>query len=386
MEAAILQIKSSGQAPTYLAISEIVGMTPSSLNRYPRIRTLLVQKINIHHPQQNVRDIGLREDDLLAKIKIVICQLEKLGTPVTRRAISEAIGMRPNHLDQYPQIKRLLEKYTNDYYVHQSVHYRSREDDLLAKVGDAIQLLKDLGRPVAQNAIGEILGIPSNALWRYPRLREQLKQEVMLYSLDDAAQIQIGETELMEKILETKSALDSSGQPATPGAIKKLLGIGNSFLKRYPQVNAFLFSLEKQDVERKRQLHEDELLIRVETAIQELKKDRQPLTQMNVGRKMGLSTGTLRRYPKVLAVVMESVTQERQQVVARHTQQQEENLMRAVLEAIQQLQALNQRVTIEAICRIVQIARTTIIHYPKVNKVLDSLITRRKNALLRKDL
>ena len=372
--AAIQQLESSAQPLTYLAVSKLVGMHPTSLNRYPRIRTLLVQKVNIHHPHQNVRDFGLRENALLAEVKAVICRLEELGTPVTWRAISEAIGMTSSHLEQYPQIKILMEKYVDSYYLHHSIQSRVYEDDLLLKVESAMQLLKDLGRPVTQHAIGEITGVPANALWRYLRLRKRLEQEVKFHSRGNETSPQVGEEELMKRILEAKSALDSSGQPTTPGAIRKLLGIEASFLKYYPQVNTFLHSLEKQDVEMRRHLHEEELLVQAKTAIQELKNEQQPITQTNIAKRMGCSTGTLHRNPKVLALIMEYVKQERQEMIWMFHQQKEKKIKEDVLEAVQQLQALNQRITIEAICQIVQVSRDVITHYPQVNNVLDAVI------------
>lgn len=382
VEATIKQLESSAQPLTYLAVSKLVGMNPKSLNRYPRIRTLLVQKVNTHHPHRNVRGFNLREDALLAEVKAAIDRLEELGTPVTQRVISEAIGMPAGHLEQYPRIKILLEKYADYYYLQHSIQSRDREDDLLLEVESAAQLLKDLGRPMTQCAIGEILGVPANALWRYPRLRERIVQQMKIHSSTNETSLPLREEELMEEIVKAKSALDFAGRPATSGAIRKLLGIEPSFLKHYPQVNKFLRNLEKLDVERRRQHHQEELLVQAEAAIQELKSKQQPLTQMNISKSMGCSTGTLRCYPRVLTLVMEHVKQERQCMNRMYHQQKEEKIKEGVLDAVRQLQALDQRITIEAICQIAQLSRGAIARYPQVNQLLDPLLKRRQNALL----
>jgi len=65
-------------------------------------------------------------------------------------------------------------------------------------------------------------------------------------------------------------------------------------------------------------------------------------------------------------------------------QQKEEKIKEGVLDAVRQLQALDQRITIEAICQIAQLSRDAIACYPQVNQLLDPLLKRRQNAFLRR--
>ena len=65
-------------------------------------------------------------------------------------------------------------------------------------------------------------------------------------------------------------------------------------------------------------------------------------------------------------------------------QKKEEKIKEDVLDAIRQLQARNQRITIKAICQIVQVSPSWITRYPQVNKILDPLLKTRQKALLRR--
>jgi ribosome-binding protein aMBF1 (putative translation factor) len=186
-----------------------------------------------------------RQDELLAKTNAAIEKLRNSGQPTTYRAIAEIVGLTRNGLKYFPEVrKRLLEVRTVKRY---------DEDELLARMHSAIELIEAKGMKVTQKALCKVAGISLSTLRTYPR---------------------------------TKKLLDE-------------------LARRYkPHNNRRKAPFNRTAAERK-------LLQDVRHAVRELQGERGVVTQITVGEKVGMSPAGLKKY-HTLKLFLEQVVAKRQ--------------------------------------------------------------------------
>jgi transcriptional regulator with XRE-family HTH domain len=167
------------------------------------------------------------------------------------------------------------------------------------------------------------------------------------------------ENELIRRIQHAVQNLKSQDGPLTQRAVAEAVGMSVSCLRHYPRVKALLTQISQEYGQKRKQ----ELVEKVEQAIKDCQSQHQAVTLKAVADRVGLSSGRLRFYPAVMAVV----NQAKQEQAQRHQQE----LMSRVQEAIAQLKAQAQPVTELAVARLLGISATPLRYYPHIKALLD---------------
>lgn len=176
VQQAITQLQQHGQPIRQRAISNIVGLSPTGLRYYPRVRAIL-QANNGHPPPRN-------EDELIAKIQAALASLEASGIYITRKAIAALIGVSSCTLMYYPRVKAFLTEHVSQKaQEHRAKHRQRRETELVVKVQQAIETLTESEQPLTQKAVCEIVEMSSVNLKRYPGVKRLLQQHNLIKSL-----------------------------------------------------------------------------------------------------------------------------------------------------------------------------------------------------------
>jgi transcriptional regulator with XRE-family HTH domain len=177
---AITQLQSLGQSITQRAISKIVGVQVSVLLTYPRVNDLLKQVTSIYHAdRKRAEQALLSEERLAASVEKAVEQLERLGKPVTQRAVSAMIGVPASSLYYYPKVISLIQSVIKDKRLQRMVvQTELREEEWVTKVVGAIEDLRASGRTVSVRAIVKEVQLSEGALKRYSRVKVILDRVV----------------------------------------------------------------------------------------------------------------------------------------------------------------------------------------------------------------
>jgi hypothetical protein len=355
---------------TQKAICQKVGLTLKGLKYYPEIKELIEHYMTQH--SYVVKRYTLRESELVAKIEAIIKEMRDLNLRLTQTSISRAVGLTLEGLNKYPQVKTLLEKY--------SVRKQKREkllceDELLERVENAIRRLMKLNKNATLKAISKEVGISLSELRCYPRVKTLLEQNSNhLYAASREKSL-VNEDRIIVEVKKAIAQLDSSGLPITRRAIGEIVGIPVSTLRHYSRVYVLLMQVAgqhhlKQYHSEQASFHEDELVVKLEKAVELLESLGEPVTHRGVSRIMGLSAATLYYYPKLVSRLKGIVSDKRRQSKLSQAKTREDELVTKVSEAIEQLQILGKRVSIIAVARVVNVSDGKLRNYPRVMEIL----------------
>ncbi len=237
---------------TQRAIAEIVGLSRTSLKKYPQIRAIFGQ-VKEMRDHDNKKRFQLRETELVNRIRETASLFESLGKPVTQRAIGESIGMTPSGLKHYPRARTTLEQVTAKHRHDTKIksqqgnesRAQQREDELIKKVHKVVGHLASLGKPMTQQAISQAVGMSPRSLKRYPRVRTILEQLAEERRRGTQWRVQRLEDELVEKVENAIKHLEHLEQPVTQQAIGEIVAMSPSGMKRYPRVKTILAKVVK---------------------------------------------------------------------------------------------------------------------------------------------
>ena len=360
---------------TQKAICEIVGMTPPGLKGFPKVKELLAHYVNQHY-HSLMRKKALREENLVAMVEIAISDLKSSDQPVTQISISRAVGIGLQSLKRYPRVRKIVEQYRAR---NHEKRVLQKEDELVRKVEETVRQLKAGGEVITQRAIGEIVGVDPSSLKWYPRVAVLLEQHASKLHYDSRGQSLLRERELMIKIEAAIAQLEATGQPITQRTIARVVEVPLPNLKVYERIDTHLKQVASRrhlDHHRAEEaiLSENEMVVKVERAIEHLEASGEPVTQRAVSRIIGIPASSLYYYPKVIAILKSVVRDKKHYSRLVQTQLREDDLGTRVLEAIESLEATNQRVSIRAVVKIVQLSEGALKRYSKVKAILDQIV------------
>ncbi len=163
------------------------------------------------------REKLLCEDELLERVEKAIRSLMKLNKNATLIAISKEVGISLSELRAYPRVKTLLEQSSSQLYSASREKWLVNEDRIIVEVKKAIAQLDSSGLPITQKAIGEIVGIPVSTLRHYSRVYALLRQVAGQHRLEQyhSEQANFHEDELVVKLEKAVELLESLGEPVT---------------------------------------------------------------------------------------------------------------------------------------------------------------------------
>jgi hypothetical protein len=209
VEMALQQLEALGKTKTLRAIGQLVGLSASSLHSYPSVRDLLMQRIDAYRKRYGPL-VSEQEKHLLMKVVEAIELLEKKGYPVTQRAVSRLTGITVQKIMKHSRIRSLFERRAEQQFEYQAIQRNQREEELLVKVEEAIELLKKLDQPITQQSLGDIVGKNLDTLRTFVRVRKLLIQypkSQQLYSKATARTYEDKYTEKIRKIRQREEEL-----------------------------------------------------------------------------------------------------------------------------------------------------------------------------------
>ena len=132
VESSITHLEAHGKPVTQAAISKLVGVHRNTLRRNARVRSLLEQfeRLNHHHTKQFL----LRENELIAKLKVAIKKLEISGLQITQQAVCEMAGIQLSALRNYTRAKILLVNSVKRHPALLLEEFLSSDEELVVKV------------------------------------------------------------------------------------------------------------------------------------------------------------------------------------------------------------------------------------------------------------
>lgn len=304
---AVSALESCGLPVSQRAVSRAMGMPLHHLFKYPYTKVCLQQLIegarngSASEAVAKSRDMPKREKDLLVKVAMAVQQLERAGQPISQKAVGDMVGMRLINLKAYPYIRAFLERKATEQ-AGRLAETHSYEEGLLVAVEAAIDQLEASGQPVTRRAVGRLLGVNATNFRLYPRVKELLDRRVGIYSPKYVQQAHEREHTLAIKVGGAIKLLEDHGQPVTQSAVSRLIGVPRAYLRRYPAVKVLFEQRAGQYYRHQVELahqREDQLVVEVQVAIEQLQAAGLPVTQRSVSEIVGKHKNTLQRYPRV---------------------------------------------------------------------------------------
>jgi transcriptional regulator with XRE-family HTH domain/uncharacterized protein YqgV (UPF0045/DUF77 family) len=314
------------------------------------------------------------EEKLINKIQQAIAILEQQDQPVTQQTVAHMIGANTNIFRHYPQIRTKWGQYKTQ-------RRRQREAELATSVEQAIDSLRQQGKKVSRSAVSKMVGLSIDALKLFHPTAWTIVEEQSDYSSrasppsphkkgqpQQMRPLYKREDELLHKVDQAIQRLHQQGQSFSQRAIATLIGMSLPALLYYPRVKAVLRANQVEQGQ-----NEDELLEKVKLALDKLETMGDRLSTQAVSRMVGVSPGTLSYYPRVRALITEQITQKHQKHQTRQRQQREAELIKNVTQAVETLTANGAKITQLAICDIVKVSPAQLKRYPQVKLLLDQV-------------
>ena len=304
---------------------------------------------------------------MVTKIQQAIVILEQQGDPITQQAVMQMIGVNERIFTTYPQIRNLWAE-------HKARWRRQREEELVNKVQQAIDCLKQQGKLVSQKDVCKMVGLkPESLKMSYPRAWAVLKQQGD-YEVSqkngkhkEVKPMYKREDELVNKVQQAIESLRQQGKTASQQTVSEIVGLSPAGLCYYPRVKAILQANKVQNLRQ----DEDELIGKIQAALISLESAGEMVSKKAISAIIGVSRGLLEYYPRARAFVSTQITERRQEHQARQRQRREDELVTKVQQAIDFLAARGEKpVTQTAVCEIVQMSSVNLKRYPRVRLLL----------------
>jgi len=281
---AIQQLKADDVPVTQKSVGDLIDYEPSALRNYPRIHELLQTEALIRDKRT-----PLHEGRVCQHIQQVVDNLNENGERVTQRKVGLRVGYDPKQIQKfYPRAYRLLMDAVTTYQQEKPL----REAALLRDVQAAVDLFRQRGDLITQKAIAHYLSVTDTRLRNCSAVRllimEQAEQSRQQW-LDDWIQRM---SEFMEQRLREKTVISRS-------RLTEQLGMADHWFDRYPELMTLWRTFDKVQ----RQQRESDLVDRTRSAICACQTEGILLSFRNVSERVGLERATMKRYPRVLAVL-----------------------------------------------------------------------------------
>jgi len=170
--------------------------------------------------------------------------------------------------------------------IHQlKVEKMEREEEVVKLVEQAIEQLKANGSRVSQQRIANLVGMPRSTLISYPRVKARLDQIAESLSPLDRQRV----------VQDTIEQAQSLGTSLTYQSIRERSGLSIQTLREDPQIRALIEQAQNEI----RLQRENELVNRVEHAIEELVSQGKRVSVSKVCQLVGVDHRVLERRPQI---------------------------------------------------------------------------------------
>jgi hypothetical protein len=348
------RLAAAGIALTKKVLAQEMGVPLVRLSAFA-IRAEIDEFIHASREQQR----RTREAELLAQVKAAESALEAQGERISLYRLSKMLGVHKRILLSYPRVAEVLNRYRPTREALTGAHQRRREQheaQLIATVSQVRQRFESEGQYVSDRRVSRELGVPRQQLRTLPGVRlliQEIREE----------QEQHEEMQLLAAVTEAIQSLQRSNSEITIRAIAGIVGKSAINLRRYPAVQTILHNVREKNVT----IDLDEIYYhKVLNALVTLHKQGERVTPSAVAREVGTSVVTLRRYPRVRMALRD--------IAKRQREEQEEELITAIMQAVPTLRECGIPLSKAAIAR--ACGRTgfpSLNHMPRLQAIWEAL-------------
>lgn len=253
----------------------------------------------IHQQPQLPRDaLGMREERLRQQVEAAIHKIEAAGDRLSIMAVSHKVGLSPECFVLYPKVKALADTIPER-------ARQQRENDLLITFQKAVACLQQEGIPITRHAISVRVPSYPDSFASYPRLVDFLSRYIPreLLLLEPRRKTHPREAELVQQIPEVAKRLLRQTERITLKRFSEALGLPVMHLYNYPTLHQQV----KVSCDRCRQMQKEQqelyMLQQVEQAIEQLKAEGIPCSNIAISRIVGKHHRVLTDYPRVKALL-----------------------------------------------------------------------------------
>jgi transcriptional regulator with XRE-family HTH domain len=363
---AVQELSQARKPITHHAVCSLLGIPSGAIVRYPQLKKFLGQFVDYALQQQIHTEE--REQAFLEQVRIGVMELEDQQLPVTYKAISQKIGIRSSTWLAYAQVRAFVEQHLDSRYLRTLKEREQREEVLIPRVVEALNQLETAGESMTFESVGKLLGVNPTTLKTYSHVNVLIEKRKSS-PRERGGQGRRSEEEVLSDVQRIISSLIGRGASVNYRAIAhEMGGISALTLQTYPKVRMLVDEyLQSYHLYQLQQfaLREEQLLSRMEATITELEALGKPFTQSELCEMIGKSSSSLRRYPRVNALLKQKAT--RYHVFQRRREQpEEEDLMQRVKEAIIDLTDSGEHITPDKVARKVNLSRYVLMQYPLV--------------------
>lgn len=358
------------QFPSFKWFARQMKVSSKGLEQYPAV-VARIKQLQAKHREREKQ----RYDDLLTRSHQAARHLAALGQPVTRQALSEAVGIGYAWFTKHYEFAALLQAYD----VQREDCHDLREQALYNQVESAIQQLQTFGQRVTILAVARHLGIDDGSLRNRHKL-DALFVQAGVHSTLYLENKHLAEVALMRQLPTVEAQLLTEGLPLTQGNVIARLGISKSKAFTYPRLDTWLRQLPRRQ-QQKRMCQDTRFAELLPNILKDLQETRDSVTLSEIAAELDCSSPAhLRSLPKTWQVI--SIFLHEQE--AAHKQRFHEKEMNYLIQIEGILHDLRQSgdpISSQIVCEHLGIPCNSLRRYFQVRARLEQLAedTRRQN-------
>ena len=366
---AVESIKRRGEPVTKTSVARILKTYPKALCRFDSVRAFLEQAIG--RTARYTSDCA--EEELLSKVKLAVEHLKLEGRPTSQQAVARVASINEGKLRHSSSARGIIDRAIEEYRARQ---LEQREEKLINCIREAIHTLKSNGEAVTQTAVSREIHVGLKDLRLCPRawalldrlvparngkraqgeewepspcLHEEVSDEKM-------RQIHQREETLVQLISAAAEELQAQGVRVTKEALARFLKVSVEKLRLYPRVREHLDQTVKAAKEKQFNRREEELLSRIESAVQQLEAQGKSVIARSIAELLHIPWNALKYYPRVWAVVKQILSEQADRKVQLH----EASLATLVKSSVERLRSSGEPVNYRTVSELTGISVRTL--------------------------
>jgi len=194
------------------------------------------------------------------------------------------------------------------------------------------------------------------------------KEEGYSQYLSPEQRFQHKEEELLQQIHQVVEDIQAQGDRLSHQAVSAAVALTRSSLRHYPRIRDALTQISQdrqQQALLRKQQKEQEWVDKVNQAIDSLRAEGKPVSQVTIGRLLNRHRRGFGHYPRVKAI-MTTVAEDYRQRVPRRREETVQKLIADIQEAIAELESQGKQVTKLTVAKMIGVSKGLINYYPEI--------------------
>jgi len=282
-------LRASGQVDSQVAIGQQIGVAPTEMTLFPRVKCYLRQLKRAR--------VSQRLQNRVEGIQAAITELERQGKPPSEQRINKIVGFRVDHFRHDPTIDSLVAPVIER--ASQYIQVRDAEQNqplyqprtlIIARIRQLLTEAECTGHYLLKTEVAHLLGARYGTLRDDPIIHELLEKH-------EQKRIQLTIAQKLDAIEHVFQQLSQQHKRITINALAHRVGLDRSELVRCK----ILWERTLTLVATYKQRREVELLSKVQQTVQHLRVEQRPFNLQTIGQLVGMAPMNLKRYPAILA-------------------------------------------------------------------------------------